>query len=99
MKALTNEGDVVFDPFAGASSAGVAAALFNRKYIGCDTVDKYCKIGKNRIEDVFKGIKNYRPHDKEIYDHKKSHMSKPMKQSRIDIIKKKIKAKQMEMKI
>jgi len=101
MKALTNEGGLVFDPFAGVSSTGVACALFNRKYIGCEIMSKYCKTGKLRISDTLRGIKNYRPHDKKIYDHKKSYMSKPMKESKIKEIKerKKTEVKQLKIKI
>jgi adenine-specific DNA-methyltransferase len=34
--SLTNPGDLVFDPFAGVASAGVAAAIHNRRFLGCD---------------------------------------------------------------
>jgi DNA modification methylase len=36
IKASTNEGDVVFDPFAGCGTAIYAAHLNNRYWLGCD---------------------------------------------------------------
>lgn len=36
IKASSNEGDVVFDPFAGCGTAIYAAHLLGRKWIGCD---------------------------------------------------------------
>ena len=36
IEASSNEGDVVFDPFAGCGSAIYAALLSKRKWIGCD---------------------------------------------------------------
>ena len=37
--ALTNPGDMVFDPFAGVCTTGVAAALHGRRFMGCE-IDK-----------------------------------------------------------
>lgn len=36
IEASSNEGDVIFDPFAGCGSAVYAAHLSGRKWIGCD---------------------------------------------------------------
>lgn len=73
--ALTNKNDLIFDPFAGVASAGVAAALHERRFWGCDTIAEYIDIGKNRIVDALGGTANYRPHNKPIFDHKKSRLS------------------------
>ena len=34
--ALTNEGDLVFDPYAGVCTTGAAAALHSRRFWGCE---------------------------------------------------------------
>ena len=34
--ALTNPGDLVFDPFAGVCTTGVASALHGRRFVGCE---------------------------------------------------------------
>lgn len=36
MMISSNPGDIVFDPFAGSASSGVAAEINKREYIGCE---------------------------------------------------------------
>ncbi|MGE4396258.1 MAG: site-specific DNA-methyltransferase [Sulfurimonas sp.] len=74
--SMTNEGDLVFDPFSGVGSAGVASAIHNRKFWGTELLPEYIKVGQERINDALKGQAKYRPHDKELYDHTKSKLSK-----------------------
>lgn len=74
--ALTNEGGLVFDPFCGAASSGVAALLHKRRYFGCDTVKEYLQISKQRLEDTEAGIVLHRPLDKPVYDPSNSNLSK-----------------------
>lgn len=45
----TNENDIVFDPFAGSGSTGVACKLLNRNFIGCEIDKNYAKIIEERI--------------------------------------------------
>ena len=77
--ALTNEGDLVFDPFAGVASAGVAAAIHNRRFIGCELKASYAKQGIQRMQDALDGNAIYRPHDRPVYDHTQSILSKAPK--------------------
>lgn len=74
--ALTNENDLVFDPFAGVASSGVAALLHGRCFWGCEVVEDYIKQGKERLELTIAGKIRYRPHDKPIYDAKASALSR-----------------------
>ena len=74
--ALTAPGDLIFDPYAGVGSAGVAAAVRGRKFWGCDTKKTYLQTGKKRISAALWGKAAYRPHDKPIFDHRKSPLSK-----------------------
>ena len=46
----SNEGDVVLDPFMGSGTTGVACVETNRKYIGFDISEDYCKMAERRIE-------------------------------------------------
>ena len=48
----TNEGDLVFDPFLGSGTTGIAAVQLKRKFIGVDKVDEYCIIAKERIDEA-----------------------------------------------
>jgi len=73
--SLTNPKELVFDPFCGVASAGVAAALHGRKFLGSDCEGEYIKIARKRIDDALAGKAKYRPHDKPIYDHTKSKLS------------------------
>lgn len=73
--ALTNESNLVFDPFAGVGSAGVAAALHNRRFWGAEIVGEYVAAGSKRISDAIGGQARYRPHNKPLYDHTKSKLS------------------------
>ncbi len=74
--ALTNTGDLVFDPFAGVASSGVAAALHGRRFWGCELVAEYTNTGVRRMQEALDGKALYRPHDKALYDHTQSNLSK-----------------------
>lgn len=73
--SLTDKGGLVFDPFAGVASAGVAAAIHERRFWGCEPVEEYVDIGSSRITDALQGRAKYRPHDRPVYDHTKSQLS------------------------
>jgi adenine-specific DNA-methyltransferase len=73
--ALTNKNDLVFDPFAGVCSAGVAAVAHERRFIGCEKVHDYVQVGKERLERALHSELTYRPHDKPIFDHTNSKLS------------------------
>ena len=36
IRFLTDEGDLVFDPFAGSNTTGATAELLNRRWISCE---------------------------------------------------------------
>ena len=74
--SLTKPGGLVFDPFAGVGSAGVAAALHGRRFWGCEIVEEYAAVGAHRIADALLGLARFRPHDKPVYDHTLSSLSR-----------------------
>jgi adenine-specific DNA-methyltransferase len=74
--SMSKEGDLVFDPFAGVASAGVAATIHGRRFVGCELDPSYAKTGVKRLQDALDGTVKYRPHDKPIYDHTTSSLSK-----------------------
>ena len=57
LKIASNEGDIVFDPFMGVGSVGVAALELGRKFIGVELDEKYFVAAKSRIEEKMKEIK------------------------------------------
>ena len=51
ISSWSNEGDVVFDPFMGSGTTGVACTELKRNFIGFEIVDKYFEIAKERISE------------------------------------------------
>ncbi len=51
IRALTNSGDLVLDPFAGSSSTGIAAAIEDRRFLGCEIESKYAKLSIERYKN------------------------------------------------
>ena len=51
IQIASNEGDIVFDPFMGVGSTGVAALNMNRRFIGVEIDEVYCDAAKKRIDE------------------------------------------------
>lgn len=82
VKALTNPGDLVFDPFCGVASAGVAALSNGRRFWGCEMVREYIKRGEERLNRAETGTEPYRAHDIPVYNSEQSNLSKIPKEWR-----------------
>jgi site-specific DNA-methyltransferase (adenine-specific) len=52
IKLLTNEGDVILDPFMGSGTTGKVAGNLKRKFLGIEISDKYYEVSKNRINEL-----------------------------------------------
>ena len=48
----TPTGGTILDPFMGSGSMALACISENRKFIGCDMEETYCKISKKRVESL-----------------------------------------------
>lgn len=55
IRALTPEYGVVFDPFMGSGTSGVAALLENRRFIGSEIKKEYYDIATERMNQAIKG--------------------------------------------
>lgn len=64
--ALSNPGDLVFDPFMGVGSTLVASYLNGRKSAGAEIVPEYVAITKSRLRAAAKGMLPIRPMDRVI---------------------------------
>ena len=56
LKASSNEGDVVLDPFCGCGTTVQAAQNLNRQWIGIDICVNACKIIENRLREHFDSV-------------------------------------------
>ncbi len=52
IEIASNEGDVVFDPFMGVGSTGVAAKGSGRQFIGCEIDPVFFEASKKRMEGI-----------------------------------------------
>ena len=66
--SMTDEGDAVFDPYMGVGSAVIAALKHGRAGYGCDIVEEYVEIARERIGSLEAGSLVTRPMGKPIYD-------------------------------
>lgn len=66
--SLTNEGENVFDPYMGVGSSVVAAVKNLRNGFGCDVVEEYVEIAKQRVSDLRTGKLLTRPMNRPVYD-------------------------------
>ena len=51
LRASTNPGDLVLDPFTGSGTTGVAALALGRAFIGCEMEDPYVELAKKRLAE------------------------------------------------
>ncbi len=80
VRALSNPGDLVFDPFTGSGTTAVAALSEGRRFVGTEVAQKYVKIALSRIDRTLSGTEVWRPAEKPIYDYRKSHLSERPKE-------------------
>ena len=59
--ALTNQDDVVYDPFAGVGSSLIAALKNERQAYGTELERPYVDIGLSRIQKLAEGTLRIRP--------------------------------------
>ncbi|MEQ9481818.1 DNA methyltransferase [Coleofasciculus sp. F4-SAH-05] len=49
---ISEENDLILDPFIGSGTTAVAAIKHNRNYIGIEKEAKYVKLAKKRIREL-----------------------------------------------
>lgn len=54
--ASTKSNDFVLDPFTGSGTTGIVSCRYNRKFVGIELVDKYCKMAQKRIDEYNKSL-------------------------------------------
>lgn len=67
VELVTEQGDVVLDPFCGSGTTCVAAKLLHRKYIGIDKSKDAVELTKDRISNPIKTESNLLKNGRESY--------------------------------
>ena len=52
IRAATNPGDFILDPFAGSSTTGVAALQLGRRYCGIEKETEYVQLSETRLKSA-----------------------------------------------
>lgn len=67
VRALSPKDGLVFDPYAGSSSTGVAAIYNGRRFIGAEIKAAYVRLSEKRLRMAQEGTAPYRPIDRPIF--------------------------------
>lgn len=66
IKLLTEEGDLVLDPFMGAGTTALACIKLNRHYLGIEMMENYCSLSTEAIEKASSGHRRARIANREL---------------------------------
>lgn len=83
--SMTNDRDLVFDPYIGVGTTAIAAFRLGRKAAGADVVEEYLEIAKERLYLEARGELRTRPMHKEIYEPNGSVAKPPPQESFIEL--------------
>ena len=67
VQLVTNEGDIVLDPFCGSGTTLVAAKLLNRKFVGIDISDDAIQLTQERLKNPIRTDSNLLKNGKASY--------------------------------
>ena len=67
VQLVTNEDDVVLDPFCGSGTTCIAAKLLGRKYIGIDKSNEAIELSRQRLSNPIKTESNLLKNGRESY--------------------------------
>jgi adenine-specific DNA-methyltransferase len=66
--ALTNEGDLVVDPYIGVGSTAIGAVMHGRRAAGSDIRKEYLDVARQRLESLQRGELRTRPMYQPVYE-------------------------------
>jgi len=64
---LTNQGDLVIDPYVGVGSSVIASIRHGRRSAGADIVPDYIRLARDRVEAEIQGTLRTRPMTRRVY--------------------------------
>jgi len=59
IRLASNEGNLIFDPFMGVGSTGVAALRMGRRFLGIEIEKEYFEAAQKRIENIPISLKKF----------------------------------------
>jgi site-specific DNA-methyltransferase (adenine-specific) len=66
IKASSNPGDIVLDPFNGSGTTVVSAAMLGRQYVGIDQSEEYVGYAGKRLEHALERISRSNGHNEAV---------------------------------
>ncbi|MCF7810971.1 site-specific DNA-methyltransferase [bacterium] len=66
--SMTDEDDIVLDPFLGVGTSIIASIRHNRRGVGAEIYEKYVEISHDRIRSELQGTLKTRPMNKPVFD-------------------------------
>ncbi|HTC46795.1 MAG TPA: site-specific DNA-methyltransferase [Candidatus Aquilonibacter sp.] len=67
VRGLCPKDGLVFDPYMGSASTGVAAVINGRRFLGAETEEKYVALACDRLSMACAGTVQYRPVNQPIH--------------------------------
>jgi adenine-specific DNA-methyltransferase len=67
VRALCPKAGVVFDPYSGTASTGVAAVVNGRRFLGAEVNEEYEQVAYTRLLSAYDGTARVRPIERPIY--------------------------------
>lgn len=61
VRASSNEGDIVLDPFMGSGTTARVAQVLGRHFVGVELNPEYVEIAKRRLKESFDGFDSFDP--------------------------------------
>lgn len=68
IRALAAPHGLVLDPFSGSASAGIAAVMEGRAFLGAEMSSDFCAIGQERYTQWLAGALRHRPLEKAVWE-------------------------------
>jgi adenine-specific DNA-methyltransferase len=67
VRAMSPAGGIVFDPYMGSGSTGIAAIMNGRRFVGAETSKAYADLAHERLASVHNGTVRVRPIERPLY--------------------------------
>lgn len=77
--SLSNEGDLVLDPYMGVGTTAIASLIHKRRSIGAEYIHEYVQIARDRVKKAEMGTLEVRPMERPVFDPNNNNYVPPKK--------------------